>query len=130
MIHKYMYSARAHEVAARQLGRSSYINKTFFLLAMLAVVLFVADREAEAGLYSDDFHLASVESAVLASGVYVASHYRHNYYRRPHSYRHNYRPRSRYNYPRYRSRYYNRHYNKRYYNRHGYGHGYRYRRHY
>lgn len=128
MIHKYIYSARAHEVAARQVSRSSYINKTFFFVAMLAVALFAADSEA--GVYSDGIHLASVESSVLASGVYIASHYAHNYYRRPHSYRYNYRPRSRYYHPRYRSRYNYRHYNKRYYNRHGYGHSYRYRRHY
>ena len=128
MNHRYIYSARAREVAAKQANLSSYVNKTFFLLAMLAIVIFATDSEAHA--HSKNYFPVSLGSSVIASGAYIASHYAYNHYRRPYSYHRGYRSRNRYYHPRYRSRYYNRHYNKRYYNRHGYGNSYRYRRHY
>ncbi len=128
MNHKYIYSARAREVAAKKFGWFSFANKALFLLMMLAVAFFAA--ESKASWDSSNFHHTSVESSVLASGVYVASHYLHHNYRKHYGYRHHYRPRSRYYYPRYRGRHYNRHYYKRHYNRHSYGKSYRYRRYY
>ena len=128
MNHKYIYSARAREVVAQQAGWFTLTNKALFFLAMLAIAFFAA--ESEASWKSNYFRHASVESGALASGVYVASHYVHHYYRKHRGYRHLYRPQNRYYYPRYRGRHYNRHYYKRYYNQHGYGKSYRYRRHY
>ena len=128
MNHKYIYSARAREVAAKRVHWSSSVHKTFFLLAMLAIAIFATDSKASA--HSEGYYPVSLGSSVIASGAYIASHYAYKHYRRPYSYHRGYRPHNRYYRPRYRGRYYNRHYNKRYYNRHGYGNGYRYRRHY
>ena len=128
MNHKYIYSARAREVAAKKFEWFSFANKALFLLVMLAIVFFAT--ESKASWDSNNFHHASVESLALASGVYAASYYVHHRYRKHRGYRHLYRPRSHYNYSRYRGRLYNRHYYKRHYNRYGYGNKYRYRRHY
>ena len=46
MNHKYIYSARAREVAAMLEERRSFVNKTLFLLAMLALAFFAADSKA------------------------------------------------------------------------------------
>lgn len=128
MNHKYIYSARAHEVTTRQQSRVSMTNKALFLLAMLAIVIFAA--ESEAGWNRGDYRHAVSASGIITSGLYVASHYAQKYYRKPHSYRHHYRSRNHYYSSRHRSRYYNRYYNKRYYNRQSYGNSYRHRRHY
>ena len=123
-------NTREPKVVAKKILLHSHIEKALFLVAMLAIAIFATDSEAS--VQSDNIHPAGFESSVIASGVYVASHYAYNHYRRPYKYRNHYRPRSRYYYPRYYgNRYHNRsYYNKRYYNRHGYGNGYRYRGHY
>ena len=124
MNHKYIYSARAREVAAMQEERRSFVNKTLFLLAMLALAFFAADSKASE--FFQDHRLAGIESSVVMSGVYLASLHARHYSRKPYNYRYQYRPRSRHHYPRYRSRNYSKHY----YRRYGYGNTYRFRRYY
>lgn len=105
------------------------VDKIFFFIAMLAIVIFSADSQAND--YVDNVRTASFGSTLIGAGVYAASHYGYNYSRKPYNYLYSHRPRSRYYSPRYRSHYYGRpYYGKRYYNNRYYGHGYRYRRHY
>ena len=128
MNHKYIYSARAREVAAKQGILAAVSNKVLFLLAMLTIAFFAV--ESEASWNSNDFHRAGMERNLLASEVYIVSHYAQKFYRKPYGYRHHYRPGKHYYNPRYRGRYYNRHHYKRHYNQHSNGKSYQYRRYY